>query len=150
MRFFSQLSGPAIAAFLARWLLGIIFTMAGYWKVFVLGAGTHAQNYFVEGFQEYWIPAWLLALLGWMIPYVELIAGLLLLAGWRNRITLTALGVLLLITTYGHALKQPLFDIDGHTFTRMALILFLLMLPAGIDRLSLDNWLTRRRVNDKQ
>jgi len=146
MTFFDRLTGPNIAAFLARWLLGLLFMMAGYWKVFTLGATTHAQKFFVAGFQEYWIPEWLLYLLGVTIPYVELIAGVLLLVGWQNRLVLTLLGLLLLVTTYGHALQEPLFDIDGHTFTRMALILFLLMLPRDCDRLCLDAWLAARRT----
>ncbi|MEE8118437.1 MAG: hypothetical protein V3T39_02645, partial [Gammaproteobacteria bacterium] len=60
---------------------------------------------------------------------------------WRVRDVLVVLGVLLIITTYGHALQEPLFDIDGHTFTRLALILFLLSIPIGTDRFTLDAWL---------
>lgn len=146
LRQFSQkLSGPSIATFLARSLVGIVFTMAGYWKVFELGAHQHAQQFFVEGFQEYWLPDWFLYPLGWIIPFVELIGGLLLLIGWKIRFSLSMLGVLLLITTYGHALRQPLFDIDGHTFTRIALILFVLMQKPGIDCLSLQHFLKRRQ-----
>ena len=52
---------------------------------------------------------------------------------------------LLIVTTYGHALQQPLFDIDGHTFTRLALIVFLLLVPVGNDRYSIDHWLLARK-----
>ncbi|GAB4186206.1 MAG: hypothetical protein Tsb002_10440 [Wenzhouxiangellaceae bacterium] len=134
----------AAAAFLARWLLGLLFTMAGWWKVFTLTATAHAKQYFVAGFADSCIPQWLLWPLGLGIPYLELIAGLLLLAGWQIRWTALVLGLLLLVTTYGHALQQPLFDIDGHTFTRMALILFLLMLPPAAHRWSIDGWLRNR------
>lgn len=143
IRFLRQLSGPTWAAFFARYLLAILFTMAGFWKVFTLGADVHASRFFVEGFKDQWIPAPLLYALGWIIPWVELLAGVLLLLGWHTRLCLCALAALLLLTTYGHALQEPLFDIDGHTFTRMALILFLLMLPPGTDRLGWDGW--RRR-----
>ena len=143
MQWLFSLTGPNIAAFLARFLIGLIFTMAGYWKVFELGAATHAQKYFVEAFQEYWIPDWLLFPLGWLIPFVELGGGLLLMLGWKTKLSLSALGLLLIITTYGHALRQPLFDIDGHTFTRMALILFVLMLPKNTDCITLEHWLKR-------
>jgi len=50
-------------------------------------------------------------------------------------------GLLLLVTTYGHAPQQPLFDISGHTFTRFALVLFILLLPIGTDQFRLDAWL---------
>jgi uncharacterized membrane protein YphA (DoxX/SURF4 family) len=132
------------AVFISRWILGVIFTMAGWWKVFELGAVEHARRYFVEGFAESWIPLWLLWGLGVLIPYLELVAGLLVLAGLRLRWTLTTLGVLLIVTTYGHALQQPLFDIDGHTFTRLALIVFLLLAGTEQDRGTLDFWLARR------
>jgi hypothetical protein len=37
-----------------------------------------------------------------------------------------------------------LFDIDGHTFTRLALIVFLLMAGTDRDRATVDFWLARR------
>jgi len=133
------------AYFITRWLLGILFLMAGYWKLFVLGASQHAQQFFVMGYSDNWIPHWLLSMLGYVIPYWELAAGVLLVVGFRLREVLTSLGVLLIITTYGHALKEPLFDIDGHTFTRLALIIFLLLMLRQKDRLSIDGWLERKQ-----
>jgi len=38
-------SNMAVAAFLARWMLGILFTVAGWWKVFTLVPQVHAQNF---------------------------------------------------------------------------------------------------------
>lgn len=134
-----------IATFLVRVLLGTLFTMAGFWKVFILSAATHADQYFVNGFADTWIPVWLLNALGYSIPYLELVAGAAILIGFRTREALIALGVLLLITTYGHALLEPLFNIAGHTFTRMALIIFLLLMPAGSDTWSADHWIASRR-----
>lgn len=131
------------ASFLVRWILGLLFTMAGWWKVFGLGVIAHARGYFVEGFAEHWIPEWLLWILGVTIPYLELIAGLMLLVGLRINWALTALGLLLIVTTYGHALQEPLFDIDGHTFTRLSLIVFLLLAGSRGDRLTVDYWIGR-------
>ena len=136
-----------IVTFIVRWILGLLFMMAGFWKVFVLTPAVHAQQHFVEGFADYWIPSWLLQLLGYSIPFLELVAGLLICIGLRTREALVAVGLLLIVTTYGHALQQPLFDIDGHTFTRLALIVFLLLAPAGIDRYSIDHWLLARKDN---
>lgn len=134
-----------IAVFITRWILGVVFLMAGYWKVFVLTPAQHARQYFVEGFADYWIPEWLLLVLGFGIPFLELAAGVLLCAGFRTRDALVALGILLIVTTYGHALQQPLFDIDGHTFTRLALIVFLLLAPEGSDKYSIDNRVSQIR-----
>ncbi len=136
-----------IAVFIARSILGLLFLMAGYWKVFVLTPAQHAQQFFVEGFADHWIPEWLLLALGYSIPVLELVAGLLLCLGLRTREALIALALLLIVTTYGHALQQPLFDIDGHTFTRLALIIFLLLAPQGCDKYSADHWLSQHRDN---
>ena len=106
--------------------------------MFTLTPAAHAQNFFIEGFKDHWIPEPLLWLLGVTIPPFELLAGILLVVGLWTRLTTTLTGLLLLLTTYGHTLQQPLFDIDGHTFTRFALVIFILMLPAGTDKLSLD------------
>lgn len=134
-----------IVTFIVRWILGLLFLMAGCWKVFELTPAVHAQQYFVEGFVDTWIPAWLLQSLGYGIPFLELAVGLLLCVGLRTREALIAVGLLLVVTTYGHALQQPLFDIDGHTFTRLALVVFLLLAPAGSNRYSLDEWLLTRQ-----
>ncbi len=134
-----------IAVFIVRWILGLLFLLAGYWKVFVLTPAQHAQRFFVEGFADHWIPEWLLFALGYSIPLVEFAAGLLLCLGLRTREALIAVGLLLIVTTYGHALQQPLFDIDGHTFTRLALLIFLLLAPRGCDRYSADTWLSQLR-----
>ncbi len=136
-----------IVNFIVRWILGLLFLMAGYWKVFVLTPAGHAQQYFVEGFSDSWIPTWLLQILGYSIPFLELVAGLLICIGFRTREALIAVGLLLILTTYGHSLQQPLFDIDGHTFTRLALIVFLLLAPVGNDRYSIDHLLLARKGN---
>jgi thiosulfate dehydrogenase [quinone] large subunit len=134
-----------IVNFIVRWILGLLFLMAGYWKVFVLTPASHAQQFFVEGFADTWIPTLLLQLFGYSIPFLELVAGLLICIGFRTREALIAVGLLLIVTTYGHALQQPLFDIDGHTFTRLVLIVFLLLAPFGSDRYSTDHWLQTRK-----
>ncbi len=144
LQFLKNLPNLSIAAFIVRWILGVLFVMAGYWKVFILTPAAHTDNFFITPYADSWIPQWLLWPLGMGIPFLELIAGILLCLGLRVREAATALGLLLILTTYGHALQEPLFDIDGHTFTRLALIVFLLMLPAGADKITLDHWLSRK------
>jgi uncharacterized membrane protein YphA (DoxX/SURF4 family) len=121
--------------FFARSLLGILLLMAGWWKVFELGAANHAQQFFVSAFSDDWIPEWLLWSLGMVIPYWELAAGIVLLLGPYSRAVAISLGFLLLLTTYGHALQQPLYDIDGHTFTRLMLVFIVILIPANVDLL---------------
>ncbi|MCE2027813.1 DoxX family protein [Sessilibacter corallicola] len=133
-----------IVHLMVRLILGLLFFMAGYWKVFILSVKTHTEKFFIEGFAEYWIPEWLLVTLGYGVPYFELITGFLIIVGLQLRAALIGVGFLLVMTTYGHTLQQPLFDIDGHTFTRLILIVFLLLAPLDANRYSLDFLLKRR------
>ncbi|PIQ36690.1 MAG: hypothetical protein COW59_11225 [Lysobacterales bacterium CG17_big_fil_post_rev_8_21_14_2_50_64_11] len=138
-----------VATAFARIIVGILFVMAGWWKVFELTPVAHAEQFFIGWFGDSWIPEPLLWALGLSIPFIELAAGVLLLLGWRLRETLAALAGLLIVTTYGHALKEALFNIDGHTFTRSVLIVFVLISPIGADRWTLDRWLERRRAHNE-
>src|SRR5262249_39541962 len=82
----------------ARLVLGFIFFMAGVYKVFDLGALGHARKSFLP-FQDTFLPVWSLWAVGVAIPFVELVAGGLLLIGWRVREALLALGAVLVIVT---------------------------------------------------
>ena len=56
-----------------------------------------------------------------------------------------ALGLVLLVVTFGHLLKEPLYEFHTHVIPRLALLVFVLMLPREDDRFSMDAWLARRR-----
>jgi uncharacterized membrane protein YphA (DoxX/SURF4 family) len=134
----------AWAVLFARLVLGLIFFMAGFWKVFQLGPLEHARKYFLP-FADTFLPVWSLWLVGVTIPFVELLGGALLLIGLRVRDSLIALGGVLVIVTFGHLLREPLFNLTGHVIPRLALLLFLLWCPREADWLSLDHLLARKR-----
>ena len=134
----------AWAILFARLVLGLIFFMAGVWKVFQLGPFEHARKYFLP-FVDTFLPVWSLWSIGVAIPIVELVAGALLILGLRTRDALIALGFVLAIVTFGHLLREPLYDFSGHVIPRLALLLFLLWAPRQDDRYSLDFCLTTRR-----
>ena len=136
----------AWAILFARAVLGLIFFMAGGWKVFQLGPLQHARHFFVEPYAQTFLPRWSLWTTGVTVPVVELVAGALLLVGWRVRVSLFALGGVLVLVTFGHLLAEPLYEFHTHVIPRAALLLFLLVMPRGDDRLSVDQWLTRRRA----
>lgn len=133
------------AHFFARGIAGILFFMAGWWKCFELTPAGHTRRLFLEAYADTWIPAALLWATGLSIPVVELVAGGLVVIGFRTREALIALGFILLIVTYGHTLLEPLFSTQGHIFPRGLFLLAALALPAEEDRLSLDSWLSGRR-----
>ena len=136
------------ALLFARLVLGLIFFMAGVWKVFQLGPLEHARKYFLP-FADTFLPIWSLWLAGVTIPVVELVAGALLLVGLRVREALIALGGVLVIVTFGHLLHDPLFNFSGHVIPRLALLLFLLWSPRELDRYSIDRALLRLRAGQK-
>ena len=135
----------AWAILFARGVLGLIFFMAGVYKVFSLTPIGHAHKWFVDPYADTFLPTWSLWLTGLTIPFVELGAGALLLAGWRVTEALIALGVVLLIVTFGHLLKEPLYEFHTHVIPRLALLLFVLMVPRDADLFSLDRWLFQMR-----
>ena len=141
---FTESVRRAWALLFARGVLGLIFFMAGVYKVFTLTPVGHAHKWFVDPYADTFLPTWSLWLTGLTIPVVELLAGALLLVGWRVREALIVLGIVLLIVTFGHLLKEPLYEFHTHVIPRLALLLFVLMLPREADRFSLDAWLAGR------
>ena len=133
----------AWAVLFARGVLGLIFFMAGVYKVFTLTPVGHAHKWFVDPYADTFLPAWSLWLTGLTIPVVELVAGALVLVGWRVTEALVALGAVLLIVTFGHLLKEPLYEFHTHVIPRLALLLFVLMVPRDADRFSVDGWRSR-------
>ena len=138
----------AWALLFARLVLGLIFFMAGVWKVFSLGPLQHARKYFLP-FADTFLPVWSLWAVGVTIPFVELLAGGLVIIGWRTRWALVALGFVLAVVTFGHLLHEPLYEFHSHVIPRLALLLFVLVLPRKDDRFSLDYLLSRRSLDER-
>lgn len=135
----------AWAILFARGVLGLIFFMAGVWKVFSLTPVGHAHRWFVGAYADTFLPMWSLWAVGVTVPVVELLGGALLVLGLRVRAALIALGFVLLVVTFGHLLKEPLYEFHTHVLPRLALLLFVLLFPREEDRFSLDALLDRRR-----
>lgn len=136
-------SDRAWAILFARLVLGLIFFMAGVMKVFQLGPLNHARKYFLP-FADTFLPVWSLWATGVVIPIVELIAGAMVILGLRVRQALIGLGFVLVIVTFGHLLHDALYEFHTHVIPRLALVLFILLLPRDGDRFSLDHVLLKR------
>src|SRR3989441_7934517 len=132
------------ALLFARLVLGLIFFMAGVWKVFQLGPLQHARKYFLP-FSDTFLPVWSLWATGVVIPFIELICGALVILGLRTREALIALGFVLAIVTFGHLLREPLYEFHTHVIPRLALLLFVLMLPPDDDRFSVDHLIAKKK-----
>ena len=132
------------AVLFARLILGLIFFMAGFWKVFELGPVGHVRRFFLP-FQHTFLPTLSLWVVGFTIPFIELIAGGLVILGFQTRYASIALGIVLVTVTFGHLLEQPLYAFHEHVIPRLALLLFVMFMPQDVDRFSLDHvWAIRR------
>src|SRR6185503_3990901 len=132
----------AWALLFARLVLGLIFVMAGVMKVFQLGPLNHARKYFLP-FADTFLPVWSLWAMGVVIPFVELVAGAMVILGVRVREALVALGFVLAVVTFGHLLHAPLYEFHTHVIPRLALVLFVLLLPRDDDLFSLERFAGR-------
>jgi len=133
----------AWAILFARLVLGLIFFMAGVYKVFQQGPIEHARQWFLP-YSDTFLPVWSLWAMGVAIPFVELIAGGMVIIGSRTRDALVALGFVLAVVTFGHLLKEPLYEFHTHVIPRLALLLFILLLPREADRFSIDHFIETR------
>ena len=118
--------------------------MAGVMKVFQLGALNHARKYFLP-FADTFLPVWSLWAMGVVIPFVELIAGAMVILGVRVREALVTLGFVLAVVTFGHLLHAPLYEFHTHVIPRLALVLFVFLLPRGDDQFSLEHLVKRAK-----
>ena len=132
------------ALLFARAVLGLIFFMAGMYKVFQMGPLEHARKFFVEPYSGTFLPISALWAVGTIIPFIELIAGAFIIIGFQTRNALILLGFVLVTVTFGHLLKEPLYEFHTHVIPRLTLLLFILILPREDDRFSVDYFLTRR------
>jgi uncharacterized membrane protein YphA (DoxX/SURF4 family) len=140
-----RFSDRAWALFFCRSILGLIFFMAGVHKCFVMTPVGHARFYFVGPYADTFLPVWSLWLTGTVVPVVELLAGGMVLVGLWTRPALLSLGGVLVLVTFGHLLKEPLYEFHTHVIPRLALLTVVLLLPREEDQISVDGLLGSRR-----
>ncbi len=126
----------SVLALLPRVFLGMLFLFQGYDAVFrvkvsgVIGA-------FDDALTAKGIPIGIIRLGAYFTSYVQLIGGAFLIIGFLKYYVLYFLGLDLLLATFAFGLLKPMWDL-GHVFPRMALLLFLLMIPPFWDVFSVD------------
>lgn len=139
-----RLADRSWVIFFSRAILGLIFVMAGLYKCFQMTPLGHARHFFVEPYAATFLPVWALWLTGTVVPVVELIAGAMVLVGFKTRPALLGLGGVLVLVTFGHLLKEPLYEFHTHVIPRLALLSVVLLLPRDEDVISAD-WYFRSR-----
>ena len=132
----------AVAVLFARALLGIIFLMQGYGKIFTYTV-PKVYGMFFKDFEKTFLPKWLIWGTAFYTSYVELICGFLLIIGLFRKYALCLLAADLLIVSFGHGLMEPIWDLQ-HVIPRAILLITILIVPAEWDRWNADRfWLNR-------
>ena len=124
------------AAFIARVFLGFLFFFQGYDAVFNIKVENVIQAY-ENSFEKKGIPRFLTVFGSWFTSYAELIGGILLILGLFEYAALYLLGINLLIVNVAFGISNPMWDMK-FVSPRLALILFLLIIPAAWNSWSLD------------
>ncbi len=125
-----------------RLLLGFIFLMQGWGKVFSWGV----DNIYNNGFKPYaeYLPEFMLKVAAYYTSYTELIGGALLILGLFRNYALYALALVLVVVTFGHGLSEPIWDLQ-HVMYRAILLIPLLLLPVEWDKWKLDTLIFKEK-----
>ncbi len=134
----------AAGMFFIRVLLGIIFFMQGFGKVFTMGLPVVYARFF-RAFENSILPKWLIITTAYYTSYAELIGGFLLIIGLFRKCAMYVLAVDLLIVSFGHGLMEPIWDLS-HVIPRSILLAILFFLPPSWDKWCFDALITKRRM----
>ena len=133
-----NLSSRAAGILFTRALLGIIFFMQGFGKVFRFTVPVVYDKFFKD-FEPTFLPRWLIWITAYYTSYVELIGGFLLVIGLFRKYTLYLLAIDLVVVSFGHGLLEPIWDLS-HVMPRAILLLVLFFVPREWDRWNADGW----------
>ena len=131
----------AIATLTLRLLLGIIFFLQGFHKVFNWGIQDLYEEVFYNSSFEI-LPRFLVRATAYYTSYVELIAGFIIIIGFKRDWGLYALASVLVIVSIGHGMIETIWDLQ-HVIFRTILLVSLLLLPKEWDKYSIDGILKK-------
>ncbi len=125
-----------IAIFIVRIILGILFFYQGYDIVFNLKINTVIETYEVS-FANKGIPKFITRCGAWFTSYSELICGFLLIFGLFEYVALYILGINLIFASLAFSINTPMWNTQ-HVFSRLTLLLILLLTPTSWHMYSID------------
>jgi putative oxidoreductase len=125
-----------VAVLIARVFLGLLFFFQGYDAVFHVKVKYVIQAY-EHSFANKGIPRFLTVCGAWFTSCVELIGGLLLVLGLFESPVLYLLAFDLIIASIAFGITSPMWDMK-FVFPRLALLIFLLVVPYSWNLWSLD------------
>lgn len=135
MEIFNQYH-EAIAVLLARVFLGLLLFFQGYDAVFKVKVNKIIATY-QSTFAQHGIPEILTRCGVWFTSYSELFCGLLLVFGLFQYLSLYIIVINLLLASIAFGINTAMWD-TTHVFTRLVLVIFLLLIPQAWSLFSLD------------
>ena len=135
----------SMAVLTVRLILGFIFLMQGFGKVFKWGVENVYNMDFFYGTYKDILPDYVIKATAYYTSYIELIAGFLVVIGLKRNFALYLLASVLVIVTFGHGLINPIWDLS-HVMYRTILLVALLLLPEDWDKFSIDNMLKNKNT----
>ena len=124
-----------------RTLLGIIFIVQGYGKIFTYSV-PKVYTMFFKDFEATFLPKWVIWSTAYYTSYAELVCGFLLIIGLFRKYALCFLGIDLLIVSFGHGILEPIWDLQ-HVIPRAILLITLLLVPQQWDQWNADALFTK-------
>lgn len=136
MEFFTE-HKIEFAALFVRLILGMLFLLQGYDKIFRIGL-KQTEDTVAGALNKTGIPGSFVRLITAVSSYTELICGLLLIAGWFIYPALLLLSANLLMVVFAMSLRESLWDMR-YVWPRIVLIVFLFLIPETAHRISIDH-----------
>lgn len=127
----------AIAALTVRIVAGILFFFQGYDKIFNIGMRDLRET-LSTGINQKKLPESVVGFIAVYTSWVELIAGFLLIIGFFKIFAISLLCLNIIIVTAGFSMSKPMWD-NNLVFMRLALLIFLLVIPQHWDIISFDH-----------
>jgi len=137
----NNLSSRAAGILFTRALLGIIFFMQGFGKVFTFTVPIVYDKFF-KPFDTTFLPKWLIWATAYYSSYIELIGGFLLVIGLFRKYSMYLLAINLFVVAFGHGLLEPIWDLS-HVTPRAIFLIVLLFAPQEWDRWNADRLIAR-------
>ncbi len=123
-------------ALIARVFLGLLFFFQGFDAVFRVKLHGVIQAV-EEPMQRLGVPRFFVVSGAYFTSYTELVCGFLLIIGFAKYYAMYLLGLDLVIASIAFGIIKPMWDMQ-FVFPRLALLLFLLMIPSQWDVVSVD------------
>jgi putative oxidoreductase len=136
-----DISLKASGILFTRMLLGIIFFMQGFGKVFTFSV-PKVYDMFFKDFETTFLPRWLIWATAYYTSYTEMICGFLLIIGLFRKYAMHLLAADLLIVSFGHGLMEPIWDLS-HVMPRAILLITLFLAPTEWDKYHTDRFMKK-------